>query len=252
MLKEYFLLVLPLAFGFSNAWAEISIDNHQQYLASDGTLHIVGEIQNHLDVPLNQVYVYITLYSGNQVIDTTNTNSLVNTIMPGMKGPFDLIIHGQKAKMVDNYSLEINYQISAPKSQAIDITSSKISRDNFDNLIITGMVANRGDHTANAISVVATLYDKEGNVVAVSKSLIEPDYLRSNDEAFFLVSVLDKPQTKMVVDYSLVAESEEYAAVPEFPLGSVLLLAGSVSSYLLMIRYTSRSIGNLIYESYTT
>jgi hypothetical protein len=56
----------------------------------------------------------------------------------------------------------------------------------------------------------------------------------------------------MVVDYSLVAESEEYAAVPEFPLGSVLLLAGSVSSYLLMIRYTSRSIGNLIYESYTT
>ena len=101
-------------------------------------------------------------------------------------------------------------------------------------------------------SSIKTLYDKEGNVVAVSKSLMEPDYLRSNDEAFFLVSVLDKQQTKMVVDYSLVAESEEYAAVPEFPLGSVLLLAGSVSSYLLMIRYTSRSIGNLIYESYTT
>jgi len=252
LLKEYFLLVLPLAFVFSNAWAEISIDNHQQFLASDGALHIVGEIQNHLNVPLNQVNVYITLYSGNQVIDTASTNSLVNTIMPGMKGPFDLVILGKNAKMVDNYSLEINYKISAPKSQAIDITSSKISRDNFDNLLITGTVANRGDLTANAISVIATLYDKEGNVAAVSKSLTAPDYLRSNDETFFLVSVLDKQQTKMVVDYSLVAESEEYAAVPEFPLGSVLLLAGSVSSYLLMIRYTSRSIGNLIYESYTT
>ncbi len=245
-------MILPFVFGFSNALAEISIDNHQQFLASDGALHIVGEIQNHLDAPLNQINVYITLYSGNQVIDTTNTNSLVNTIMPGMKGPFDLVILGQNAKIVDNYSLEIDYKISEPKSQVIDITSSEISRDNFDNLMITGTVANRGDITANAISVIATLYDREGNVVAVSKSLTEPDYLRSNDETFFLVSVLDKSQTQMVVDYSLVAESEEYAAVPEFPMGSIVLLAGSVSSYLLLTRYASRSIGKLIPASYTS
>ena len=246
MLKKYLLLVIPLIFGISSAWAEVSIQNDQHYIGSDGSLHIVGEIHNQLDVPLNQIDVYVTLYSENEIVDTVRTSSLVNTIMPGMKGPFDLVITGQKAQMIDDYSVYVDYKVSIPKSQVIDITSSDISRDKFDNLMITGTVANNGEITANAISIVATLYDREGNVAAVSKSLARPDYLRSNDEVFFLVPVTDKQQTIGVVDYTLVAESEEYAAAPEFPLGTLLLLGGSVSAYVILTRYSARTVPNLI------
>ena len=38
------------------------------------------------------------------------------------------------------------------------------------NLIIQGTVANHGDATANMINVIATLYDKDGNIVGVSKT----------------------------------------------------------------------------------
>jgi len=248
-MKKYFFILILFIFGFSNAWAEISIQNDQKYLSSDGTLHIVGEIQNYFEVPLNQIDVYVTLYSENGVIDTMKTNSMVDTIMPGMKGPFELLILGQKANLVDSYSVEVDYKVSKPKSQVIDVTSSEISRDNFNNLVLTGTVTNRGDITANSISIVATLYDKDGNVVAVSKTLAKPDYLRANDEVFFLVPVTEKTQTEMVVDYSLVAESEEYAAVPEFPLGSMLLLVVSVSGYIILTKYTSRSIANLVCAS---
>ncbi len=174
-------MVIPILFGFSNAWADVSIQNDQQYLGSDGALHVVGEIQNHFDMPLNQIDVHVTLFSENEVIDTMTTSPMINTIMPGMKSPFDLVILGQKAKLVDSYSIEIDYKVTTPKSQVMDITSSKISQDNFDNLVITGTVANRGDFTANTIAIVATLYDKDGNVVAVSKSFAKPDYLKSND-----------------------------------------------------------------------
>jgi len=243
------LLILPLVFGFSNAWAEISVDNHQQFFTNDGALHIVGEIQNQFDVPLNQVDINVIMYSGNEVVDTSSTSLLVNTIMPGMKAPFELVILGQNAKMVDNYSFETEYKVGQPKSQVIDVTESEISWDDFGNLVITGTVVNRGEFTANAISVVATLYDENGDVAAVVTSQPSPDYIRSNDQAFFLVSVTDKSQANMVADYSLVAESEEYAAVPEFPLGSILLLTGSVSAYVLLTRYMSRSVGNLVYVS---
>ena len=239
-------MVIPLIFGISSAWAEVSIQNDQHYIASDGSLHIVGEIHNQLDMPLNQIDVHVTLYFENEIVDTVRTSSLVNTIMPGMKGPFDLVITGQKAQMIDDYTMEVNYKVSSPKSQAIDVTSSNISRDKFDNLIITGTVVNNGESTANAISIVATLYDKEGNVAAVSKSLARPDYLRSNDEVFFLVPVTDKQQTTSVVDYNIVAESEEYAAAPEFPLGTLLLLGGSVSAYVILTRYSARTVPNLI------
>ena len=244
---KIFVIVLFLIGLIPIAYAEVSIQNDQKYFGDDGTLHIVGEIQNNLEVPLRQINIEATLYDkNNQIISTEETSSLVNTIMPEMKGPFDFIITDPELKSTKNYLLEVNYKIANPKSQVIDITSSKLSKDNLSNLMITGTVANKGEITANTISVIATLYDREGNVAAVSRTHPEPDYLRTNEEAFFLVSIPDKTQTIEIQDYTLVAESEEYAAIPEFPIGSLILLGGSLSAYIAITRYSAKFTVNLI------
>jgi len=246
-MKKFLIFAVMLSIVVPTASAEVTILNDKKYVGDDDSVHIVGEIQNNLDVPLRQIQVFVTLYdSSNNIISTKETSSLVNTIMPTMKSPFDLILTEKNLKQADSYELDFDYQVSAPKSQVIDITSSEISRDSHNNLMITGTVANNGETTANTISVVATLYDKDGNVAAVSKTHPEPDYLRSDDEAFFLVSVPDKSQTTEIQDYSLLAESEEYAAVPEFPIGSTILLAGSVSAYIGLTRYSGSIIANLV------
>lgn len=246
-MKKYFLILLGLFFVIPSAWGEISIQNDQKYIGDDGALHIVGEIFNDLDVPLNQIEIHASLFSeSNQLLESISSNALVNNIMPGMKAPFDIMIVGESVDKLDRYVLDFDYNVGHPKSQVIDITSSELSRDGLDNLIITGTVTNNGEITANTVSVVATLYDKQGNVAVVSRSQTEPDYLRASDEAFFLVSVPDKVQTNLAVDYSLVAESEEYAAVPEFPLGSGLLLGASVFGYLILTKYWNRSITNVV------
>ena len=244
-MKKLLVLVFPLI-GFSSAWGEISILNDQQFFGDDGTLHIVGEIQNGFNAPINQIEIHATLYSDGILVDTIKTTPMLNTIMPEMKNPFDIIILNDFASKIDEYSINVNYEITEPKSQVIDITKSDFTRDNFDNLMITGTVVNHGETTANTIVVVATLYDKNGNVAAVSKTHVEPDYLRANDESFFFVPVPDKTQTNSIVDYSLVAESEEYTAVPEFPLGSTVLLTLSVSAYVILTRYSSKFISNLV------
>ena len=233
--------MMPVAFG------EAYIENDQQYIGDDGSLHIVGEIKNNLKAPLNQINVHVSLLDENkQVITTKETSSLVNVIMPGMKGPFDLILTNGEAKETKSYSLELDYKISSPKNQVIDIIESELSRDNHNNVMITGTVTNKGDITANTVAVIATLYDKEGNVAAVSRVHPEPDYLRAEDNAFFLVSIPDKIQTSTINDYTLIAESEEYAAVPEFPIGTLVLLAGTLSVYIGITRYSGRIITNLI------
>ena len=86
-MKKYLMLLLtPLVLGTPTIWGEISIQNDQQYIGDDGTLHIVGEIKNDLDVPLNQMEVYASLYSeSNELINTITSKVLVNNIMPGMK-----------------------------------------------------------------------------------------------------------------------------------------------------------------------
>ena len=244
-LKLLLLLVLPMI-GFSSAWAEVTVLNDQMYYGDDGSLHIVGEIQNNFNAPLNQIELQASLFSNGVLIDSVNSESLLNTIMPEMKSPFDFVILGDQAKYVDEYSLDIIYKISEPKGQVIDISETNFARDNFDNLVITGIVTNHGEITANMVVVIATLYDSEGNVAGVSKTQVEPDYLKADDDSFFLVQIPDKSRLNPIVDYSIVAQSEEYTAVPEFPLGSMILLASSVSVYVVLSRYSSKVITNLV------
>lgn len=239
------MLVLPLI-GFSSAWGEILIQNDQQFFVDDGSLHIVGELKNDFNAPVNQIKIDAALYSNGVLVDMIKTSPMLNTIMPEMKTPFDIIIGGSIAREIDAYSLSVSYKISEPKDQVIDITTSDFFRDKFDNLMISGIVANKGETTANTIVVVATLYDENGNVAAVSKTHVEPDYLKTNDESFFFVPIPDKIQTGSIVDYSLAAESEEYAAVPEFPLGSMILLTASVTAYVGLTKYSSKIMANLV------
>jgi len=244
---KYFIILILLAFGIPSVFAEVTIQNDQQYLGYDGTFHVVGEIENNLESPLNQVSVFVTLFDeNNNVITTKETMSLVNIIMPEMRGPFDFVFTDIKTDRVKSYSLDLDYSISEPKGQVMSITSSELSRDSHNNLIISGNVENKGDTTANTVAVIATLYDRNGNVAAVARTHPEPDYLGSDDDTFFVVSVLDKNQISGVTDYSIVAESEEYAAVPEFPFGSMVLLAISVSTYIGVTRYSNKIITNLI------
>ena len=246
-MKKYFVIFLVLTAWIPFAFADVVIQNDKFYVGDDGSLHIVGEIQNDLKSPLNQVKVLAILYDSNgNIIESKETSTLVNTIMPTMKGPFDLIFTNINPYSVNYYSLDFNYSIGEPKGQVIDISSSELKKDSHNNLIISGVVENNGELTANTVAVITTLYDKDGNVVSVSRTHPEPDYLGSDDDVFFIVSVMDKNQIPEIVDYSVVAESEEYAAAPEFPIGSMILLAVSVSTYLVITRYSSKIIANLI------
>ena len=236
MNKIVFFLI-PIIFLFQTAYADVVIENDQKYIDDDNLLHIVGEIVNYTDKPISQIEISATTFSStDSKITTINSNTPSHTIMPGMKTGFDILFSEKDPNVVSYYELNFNYKIASAKNQVIEITSSEISRDSLDNLAIVGTVTNQGEITANMINVVATLYDRDGNVVTVSKTQTQPDFLKPGDENFFLVPVFDKKQASNVVDYTITAESDEYTVVPEFPLGSGILLAVSVSSYIFLTR----------------
>jgi len=246
-LKKIVLFLLLTVFAIPSAFAEVYIDNDRKYLGDDGTIHIVGEIINESNQPINQVNVIAIFYSDSNSIYQTSTENLTNMIMPEMKGVFDLMVT-EDIGNVDYYTLDIDFKVTQPKGQMIEITSSEFTNGPLDNIAIQGTVANNGDLTANMVRVIATLYDKDGNVVAVSEARTEPDYLRANDESFFVIPILEKTQIDKIVDYSLIAESEEYTTVPEFPLGSGILLVASLSAYIALTKNPSvvtRGLGHL-------
>ena len=246
MKKWCMAIFLPLLLILPNAWAQVSIINDQQYIGEDGVFHIVGEIQNDASVPLNQIAITATFYSENgQTLGTMSTNSILETILPQKKGPFDLIFFGKEIPLIDRYSLDIKFKPTDYKTESLEIVSANDRRDMVDNFIISGKVTNHDYRTANTVVVIATLYDSGGKVVATAIAYTEPQYLRGGEEAPFLVSVTDKSQSRKIRDYSLTVESEEYSIVPEFPLGSGAMLAFSVFAYLLFTKKPALITTNL-------
>lgn len=235
------IFLIPLLLLIQPAFGEIIVENDQTYIGNDGILHIVGEIKNDTKSPVNKIKIIATLMDGDgEVLDTINGKVLTNIIMPGMKGSFDIITNEKKIDNFFNYDLGFEYKLAAPKNQVIEIISSEMKRDQLNNLIISGTIENNGDITANMINVVATLYDRNGKVLTVSKIQTQPDFLRAGEESHFLVPIYEKNQSLNVADYTIIAESDEYAAVPEFPLGSGALLVISVSSYVIFSRNPER------------
>jgi len=75
--------------------------------------------------------------------------------MPGMNGNFDLMVT-ENISNVDYYTLDVDYKVTQPKDQVIEITSSELSYGPVDNIAIQGTVANNGEITANMVKVIAT------------------------------------------------------------------------------------------------
>ncbi|MCE2507815.1 MAG: DUF3426 domain-containing protein [Nitrosopumilaceae archaeon] len=233
------LVVAVAAATTHPAWADVYVQNDRMYVGGDGSLHIVGEVYNGLDAPLGQVAVDVQVYDGHDEVAAGSGWSLINTVMPGMVGPFDIVITDADTRRAHDYTATVDYSVRSPKSQVIDVTSASLERSSQGDLFVTGTVVNRGQATANMISVVATIYDRDGNVATVARTQPEPDYLRADHEWVFVVPIPERDQTREVAGYSLVAESEEYAAVPEFPLGSTVVMAASAAGYVLLTRNSS-------------
>ena len=245
-MKKFIIAFIPFLLFLQPAFADVFIQNDQPYIDDDGTLHIVGEIENNTNVPLNQIKITAKLLDGDGFqIGQISGETTTNVLMPGMNSGFDIIITGYDLHAITNYDLEFDYKITDPKNQAIEIISSELKNDGQGNLVISGMLENQGEITANMINVIATLYDRDGNVVAISNIRLQPDFLRAGDSTFFFVPIYEKSQAVHVVDYTLIAESDEYAAVPEFPLGSGALLIASVSSYIILSRNPEKVVNSI-------
>ena len=117
-MKRLSPLLILLVFAIPSAFADVYIDNEHEYIGDDGLLHVVGEIINESDKPINQVEVTAIFYSGSNVIHHTSTENLTSIIMPGMNGVFDLMITADISN-TDHYTLDVDFKITQPKDQVI-------------------------------------------------------------------------------------------------------------------------------------
>lgn len=151
---------------------QLQILSHQSY-EDAGWFHIVGEVQNNSDTPMEFVKIVATLYDdAGQVVGTDFTYTEIDVIPPGGKSPFET--GTDKWAGTTNYKLQVQGSPGTLPRQDIVILSHSHYIDGGW-LHVRGEVQNTGNTPAEFVKLVVTLYDAVGNVVGTDFTYTELD-----------------------------------------------------------------------------
>jgi hypothetical protein len=221
------LLVLGLLLGSINSQttphvkaSDITVLSSTGYLDQANYYHVVGEVKNLGTNTYTSIAITVNFYdSSNVSITSSQGNTILNTLLPGRRSPFDILLSDEtQSSLVDHYSITVSQSVGTSIPKLLAIYSYGSFLDGTGARHVFGTIINNGGQTAGGVIVVATLYDSSGKVVAESWDYIDPENSNLAPGAshdFELVIGADRSSGS--VSYTLTAESAQYAILSELP-----------------------------------
>ena len=177
-----------------------------------GYLHLFGEIKNKSEKTLTN----LTLSSNfsdvdNNIIGTYSRSPEINTLNPNQFSPFEIIyLDPNSIDKVKNYSLSVEYKVGKEKPNLLSIDNVNDRLDFTGFYYINGEITNIGIKTAYNVTVVVTIYDRDGNIIGITKAITEPFIIASQNKAAFGLAVNAKTLSFKIKDFILQAYSDKY------------------------------------------
>lgn len=206
-----------LLFSMQQAFAQtFSFANESSYVDEMHIMHVLGEVKNDSNAAAKDVLITASFYAKNGTLLAQNhVPAKLKVMNPGSIAPFDVSYYDPKTVgMVSDFKLSAAGNSTDAKSVAIKILSSQSRLDVLGVYFINVSAKNVGNDTATNPGVVATLYDKDGKVVAIGEALAEGGdrvtEMAPGEEAGFGIAVAERLQTYKAARYSLVADSDQY------------------------------------------
>jgi hypothetical protein len=219
------LIMMTLSMAVLSAKAApsgIEIRKTSSFIDENGIMHVYGEVKNFSTKPVANVVIKGSFY-GNKgnLLDVFSRSSELNIINPGGISPFEILyIDSKTVNQVRNYKISIETN-PGPTEGRLKTTGLRVSPSNsrldiFGFYYINGEVTNNANHSSTNTLIIATLYDKSGNVVAIGRGLAEPLNITDGASGAFSLAVSEKLQTYKTTAISLIADSDEFTSAPVF------------------------------------
>jgi hypothetical protein len=165
-------------------YIEIGINkNLNHFIDQSGVFHLVGEISNNSNNPLN-VSLLAAIYDSNgNIIDASTTRLPLNSIYPGKTLPFDFDLWGPLSYKYGTIDSAERYSVQwdpvwtwASDTNYATLTITEESHQiNPTNGIFSGAVANFTEFQVSSATVIVSIYDgNNGKLLAMNaKEIIE-------------------------------------------------------------------------------
>ncbi len=180
--------------------------SYSTYVDTFGNLHVVGEVENIgvNNTEKNQITATFIDAEGNPVV-SASTYSYLDIITPQQKSPFEIVFLSPPD--VTNYKLELSWKITTrARYSGIECIgdSLQLGEGNWGQLI--GEVKNNGSQKADRVIIVATFYNKSGEVIGAGFTKAKTLPLAPGETSPFTIVV--NPKVAMNTEtYSLQVES---------------------------------------------
>ena len=197
---------------------DFSFQNESSYVDETRIMHVLGEVRNDSGTAVQNIRITASFYDaqGNLLAEQTQAPK-IRVINPGGVAPFEMrYIDSATVNQVARYELAATGQEAETKPASLKILSVTSRLDVLGLYFINVNARNEGNNTATNPIVVATLYDRDGKVVAVGEALAEGGDrvtdLGPGQNAGFGVVVSERLQTYKAARFSLVADSDQYVS----------------------------------------
>jgi hypothetical protein len=192
---------------------DIIIQHTSSFIDESSIMHVYGEIKNISNRSLTNVTAKGSFYDGEgNLLNQYQRSCELPAVNSGGICPFEILYIDTKStrniKDIKLSALGIHTDKIKPTTLKIYSDNAKLNILGF--FYINGRISNEGLVTATDSSAVATLYDKDGKVIALGRALAEPVNIPSDDQASFGIAVTEKSQVYKTKSYSLVAYSNQY------------------------------------------
>jgi len=199
--------------------SDFIVQNTSSFIDENKIMHVYGQVKNMADKAMTNVVVKAFFYDGSgKLLNEFQRSCELRTINPSSLCPFEILyIDTKTVGNIKDFKLSaIGTPTNSSKPTALKIHSDNSKLDILGFYYINGRILNEGSLTATNSHAIATLYGKDGNVIAIARALAEPVNIAPNSQAAFGLAATQKLQTHKVKSYSLIADSDQYMSLPIF------------------------------------
>ncbi|MEO9277377.1 MAG: FxLYD domain-containing protein [Nitrososphaera sp.] len=213
------------------------------YKADDGTTVVLGEVENDMASPVNNVSIGVSFEDdNNNVIEYKTGTTLLQVIPAGGKGQF--MISSKADSSITQVSVKLaGFRSSPDKPQVLSISNGIVKVS--DGLLFSVNIKNNGALTSANTKLYFISYDAFQRVVGIGVS--EPINIDSGKQAQVSISDTLNPKAR---SYAVVAESDSYqskiSGITNIQITLPVMVSNTVATDVQGNAYSSIPVGSQV------
>jgi hypothetical protein len=200
--------------GTGYSLGNFSVLEHNKVVDQNGFIHLFGEIRNISNETQKTITAHADFYDKEgRIIGNGSGIASLRSLNIGKISPFEIVFLDRNyINQFFNYTLNFTSEAGVDRPDDLIVTELKSRPDIFGYYYVSGRISNIGNDTATNVLAIASFFDNNDKMIGLSSAIAEPSNMTLHSKSSFTIVMDDKLHSSKIRNYSLIADSDQYAS----------------------------------------